>query len=123
VFIFGHGRATNHAVNLGNDDQWLEMKSFREAIGENVAVTVISTACFSGGWSVNPQLNITTSTRQAQRKQVNRGVPQRVLEDVVDQFMPPHSFNLWWRLNYRALKIIKQKRKPTMSLLEPFIKP
>jgi hypothetical protein len=53
IFIFGHRRASNHAVNIGNDDQWLEMDHFRER--------VVATACFSGGWSVNPTLNITTN--------------------------------------------------------------
>ena len=61
IFIFGHGKASNHAINLGSDEAWLEMDHFRAAIGDGVAVTVVTTACFSGGWSVNPTLNITTS--------------------------------------------------------------
>ena len=61
VFIFGHGHEETKGVNLGSDN-WLEIDAFRTAIGDDVAVTVVSTACFSGGWSVHPQLNVTTTT-------------------------------------------------------------
>lgn len=62
VFIFGHGHKTITGVNLGREDHWLEIDAFRTAIGNGVAITVVSTACFSGGWSVHPQLNVTTTT-------------------------------------------------------------
>jgi hypothetical protein len=51
VFIFGHGHKTTKGVNLGQEDHWLEIDAFRTAIGNDVIVTVISTACFSPGWS------------------------------------------------------------------------
>ena len=61
VFIFGHGHETTKGVNLGLQDHWLEIDAFRTAIGNDVVITVVSTACFSGGWSVHPQLNVTTT--------------------------------------------------------------
>ena len=36
------------------------MSAFDSAIGARVDVTLVNTACFSGGWSVNPQLNVTS---------------------------------------------------------------
>jgi len=62
VFIFGHGHETTKGINLGLEDHWLEIDAFRTAIGNDVVTTVVSTACFSGGWSVHPQLNVTTTT-------------------------------------------------------------
>ena len=62
VFIFGHGHKTTKGVCLGPKGHWLEIDDFRTAIGNGVDITVVSTACFSGGWSVHPQLNVTTTT-------------------------------------------------------------
>jgi hypothetical protein len=60
VFLFGHGHEATRGVHLG--DAKVTIPDFLEAIGEDVSVTVISTACFSGGWAVHPLLNITAST-------------------------------------------------------------
>ncbi|KAI4144478.1 MAG: hypothetical protein L6R39_004167, partial [Caloplaca ligustica] len=76
VLLFGHGEDVSYGVELGIkhpslterhliDFPLLHMETFREAIGANVAVTVLSTACFSGGWAVNPRLNTTTMTGAA----------------------------------------------------------
>lgn len=35
----------------------LAMDAFRDAVGNKVDVCGLSTACSSGGWDVNPQLN------------------------------------------------------------------
>ena len=35
----------------------LEMEDFHDAVGNNFDVCVLSTACFSSGWAVNPKLN------------------------------------------------------------------
>ena len=69
VFIFGHGDKIAKSVYMGGNDHWLSMDSFRQAIGEDVAVTVVNTACFSGGWSVNPQLNITSMTAAGPKRE------------------------------------------------------
>jgi hypothetical protein len=61
VFTFGHGHEITKGVNLGTEDHWLEIDAFQAAMGDDVGITVVSTACFSGGWSVQPQLNITTT--------------------------------------------------------------
>ncbi|KAL8733585.1 MAG: hypothetical protein Q9166_001993 [cf. Caloplaca sp. 2 TL-2023] len=67
VMLFGHGDPDSQGVELGilpsapePKFPLLEMDAFREAIGTNVNVTIFSTACYSGGWAVNPRLNTTT---------------------------------------------------------------
>ena len=68
VFLFGHGHYQTKGVFLGTSDAKVTIPDFVQAIGENVAVTVISTACFSGGWAVHPLLNITASTAAGPEK-------------------------------------------------------
>ncbi|KAN0079186.1 hypothetical protein V8E54_004400 [Elaphomyces granulatus] len=58
VFVFGHGQRFTHSVSIGS--LLLSMSAFDSAIGAGVDVTLVNTACFSGGWSVNPQLNVTS---------------------------------------------------------------
>jgi hypothetical protein len=58
VFVFGHGQRFIHSVSIGSP--LLSMSAFDSAIGARVDVTLVNTACFSGGWSVNPQLNVTS---------------------------------------------------------------
>jgi hypothetical protein len=48
VFLFGHGHESTHGVFLGTSDSKLTISDFLDAIGDNIAVTVVSTACFSG---------------------------------------------------------------------------
>ncbi|KAL8824329.1 MAG: hypothetical protein Q9191_005127 [Dirinaria sp. TL-2023a] len=67
VLMFGHGDALSHGVYLGLEQHGeetlyplLEMDKFKEAIGDGIAVTILSTACYSGGWAINPKLNTTT---------------------------------------------------------------
>jgi hypothetical protein len=68
VFLFGHGHQQTKGVFLGTSDAKVTIPDLVQAIGENVAVTVISTACFSGGWAVHPLLNITASTAAGPEK-------------------------------------------------------
>ncbi len=51
VFMFGHGKKEHFGIRLGN--QWFKQKEFQNEIVQNVPVTILSTACFSGGWSCN----------------------------------------------------------------------
>ena len=67
VLLFGHGDCTTKGVALGLAGllpnityPLLEMDDFRAAAGKNVRMTVLSTACYSGGWAINPSLNTTT---------------------------------------------------------------
>ncbi|KAL8981669.1 MAG: hypothetical protein Q9205_003613 [Flavoplaca limonia] len=51
VFIFGHGREKHFGVQLGT--QWLKHQEFQNELVHDVPTTILSTACFSGGWSCN----------------------------------------------------------------------
>ncbi|KAH6676817.1 hypothetical protein B0J14DRAFT_691181 [Halenospora varia] len=75
VMIFARGQHTTHGVYLGgNGDQFdiaevspqsvlVTPRDFSSVIGTNVQVTVFSEACYSGGWTVQPDvLNITAMT-------------------------------------------------------------
>lgn len=66
VLLFGHGNSVTKGIYLGlqepevnNTPPLLQMDALREAVGLNVQVTVLSTACYSGGWAINPRLNTT----------------------------------------------------------------
>ena len=67
VMIFSHGNARTKGVYLGLqldtglvDCSLMSMDTFRTAIGCQVRVALLGTACFSGAWAVNPSLNTTT---------------------------------------------------------------
>ena len=67
VMIFGHGNARTKGVYLGLqldaglvDCSLMSIDNFRTAIGCQVRVALLSTACFSGAWAISPSLNTTT---------------------------------------------------------------
>ncbi|KAL5435999.1 hypothetical protein PMIN07_003888 [Paraphaeosphaeria minitans] len=67
VCIFGHGScADEHGIFLGDyrkqprEDRILHMEEFLSAIPANLNVSLFTNACFSGGWSFNKNMNITT---------------------------------------------------------------
>ncbi len=68
VLIFGHGEEDTHNVYMPGDDlaaletPALTMEDFAKAIGTGVAVTTLMTSCYSGGWTVRANLNITAMT-------------------------------------------------------------
>ncbi|KAL9013486.1 MAG: hypothetical protein Q9173_001820 [Seirophora scorigena] len=56
VLLFGHGHAESQGIEIGT--QLLKQKEFAATFaGLNVPVTILSTACFSGGWSCNNTFN------------------------------------------------------------------
>ncbi|OBT74065.1 hypothetical protein VF21_07811 [Pseudogymnoascus sp. 05NY08] len=72
ILIFGHGIKRTHAIAVGGDDPTdpdkITIDLFKRAIGSNLpkaGLCLLTTACYSGGWSINPNLNITTMTAQA----------------------------------------------------------
>ena len=64
IMMFGHGHASTKGVHIGlgarNIVQTSAMKA--EIKNLNVKVTLLSTACYSGGWTCHPDLNISTMT-------------------------------------------------------------
>ena len=64
IFLFGHGDRNNHGIVLGRGDRSaLKIAEFKSATKTlKTSVTLITTSCYSGGWTCNPQLNLSTMT-------------------------------------------------------------
>lgn len=62
ILVFGHGDLTTYGITLGTGAlNKLKISNLRSAIGgDDLAVTLLTTSCSSGGWSISPELNITT---------------------------------------------------------------
>jgi len=60
LLLFGHGDYRTYGVVLG--ESILRIDDVRSVVGDDIGLTIISTACFSGGWSASTSLNATTST-------------------------------------------------------------
>jgi hypothetical protein len=58
VFLFGHGEEFSHVVCI--EDSELTIEEFQGARADGGDTTIVSTACYSGGWAVTPLLNTTT---------------------------------------------------------------
>ena len=72
ILIFGHGNESTHAIAVGgkslNNPDEITIDKFKRAIGSRVpdaGLCLLTTACYSGGWCINPNLNITTMAAQA----------------------------------------------------------
>ena len=61
LLLFGHGDKDICGVELG-EESVLRIDDVRSVVGDDIGLTVISTACFSGGWSASTFLNAATST-------------------------------------------------------------
>ncbi|XPT04298.1 hypothetical protein M3J09_013378 [Ascochyta lentis] len=71
VLTMSHGDEETHAVNLGERDvpgDWFTVEDFRNAVALGVSrgaaatdlkITYVSTACYSGGWTVMTDINLT----------------------------------------------------------------
>lgn len=64
ILFFGHGDHHNHGIVLGEGGREAlkigEFKSATKAL--NTKTTLITTSCYSGGWTCNPRLNLSTMT-------------------------------------------------------------
>lgn len=62
ILVFGHGDSTTYGITLGTGAvNKLKISNLRSAIGgDGLAVTLLATLCYSGGWSISPELNMTT---------------------------------------------------------------
>jgi hypothetical protein len=61
VFILAHGN-TEHKILIGEDSDtplWLDVREFRDKVGDDVDLTIICTSCYGGGWLVFPSLTAT----------------------------------------------------------------
>lgn len=70
ILLFGHGHYTTHGIWLGGSQATenpmanvLKLDQLKEAIQDTVTkVTLLTTHCFSGGWTCNPVVNISAMT-------------------------------------------------------------
>lgn len=62
ILVFGHGDSTTYGITLGTGAvNKLKISNLRSTIGgDGLAVTFLATSCYSGGWSISPELNMTT---------------------------------------------------------------
>lgn len=71
ILVFGHGDEHNYGITIGTGAvAKLKISNIRSAISNyKVQVTFLSTSCFSGGWSISPDLNISTFTAAGRNTQ------------------------------------------------------
>ena len=63
ILLLGHGDISNHGIELGTGRATLKVNEFKSATKQfNIGITMTTTSCYSGGWTCNPQLNISTMT-------------------------------------------------------------
>lgn len=68
LLIFGHGDSRTYGVTLGTGAvSKLKISNLRSAIGgDDLADTLLSTSCYSGGWSISPDFNMAAASPDAQ---------------------------------------------------------
>lgn len=60
LFFFAHGVATyNILLNAEDSDRGLTIPQLQQAINPEVSVTIVTNACYSGGWTITPHLSTT----------------------------------------------------------------
>ena len=64
ILFFGHGDVQNHGIILGLGHRpTLKIQEFKSATKAfQVSITMVTTSCYSGGWTCHPELNISTMT-------------------------------------------------------------
>ncbi|KAI4191060.1 MAG: hypothetical protein L6R41_000375 [Letrouitia leprolyta] len=96
VFMFGHGSKDNGGVELGTN--FLKQAMFSEAIaGIDVPLTLISTACYSGGWSCNLENRKDNRHYNKSGVQFNKGTMMAAGKN-----QPSRSWNYTTTLRLRA---------------------
>lgn len=70
ILMLGHRDPNNHGIELGTGGRaTLKINEFRQATRAfKIGITMITTSCFSGGWTCNPQLNLSTMTAAGEKK-------------------------------------------------------
>lgn len=63
ILMFGHGNHDTHGIHIGAESPFEDIKDtlktidFQGLTGREVNVTLLTTSCYSGGWSINPNIN------------------------------------------------------------------
>lgn len=72
ILMFGHGDRGNKGIWIGAGGSLtnvLQIKHFASALGKlQPKITLLTTHCYSGGWSCSPNLNITTMAAAAEHR-------------------------------------------------------
>ncbi|KAJ9191770.1 hypothetical protein DTO166G4_7156 [Paecilomyces variotii] len=76
LLVFCHG-LINHQLLLddGNHNKGLSIVRLKAAIEPGCRVTLVTTACYSGGWAIHPDLNHTTLTAAGLENTSNAWLP------------------------------------------------
>ncbi|KAI4193030.1 MAG: hypothetical protein LQ350_008494, partial [Teloschistes chrysophthalmus] len=77
VLIFGHGDLAKNGIEIGVQSQntlrlMKMIKDLESYLDSDARITILSTACFSGGWFVIPDLRPIASTIMAAAKDTSR---------------------------------------------------
>src|SRR6266699_2519497 len=60
LFFFAHGNGSYEILlNAEDSHSSLTITQLRQALNPEVQVTIVTNACYSGGWTVTPNLNTT----------------------------------------------------------------
>jgi hypothetical protein len=68
LLVFGHGDAKSYGVTIGSNSNTefnevlaprLKINRLKVAIGKKTKCTLLMTSCYSGGWAMQPDLNLT----------------------------------------------------------------
>lgn len=63
LLIFCHGLPNHHfLLDDENRENNLSMRTLKDVLAPGTRTTLVTTGCYSGGWAVTPDLNITAST-------------------------------------------------------------
>jgi hypothetical protein len=68
LLVFGHGDYGSYGVTIGSHSNIefretlvlrLQVNHPKVAVGKKAKCTLLTTSCYSGGWTMNPDLNLT----------------------------------------------------------------
>jgi hypothetical protein len=67
AFVFGHGTPDlgvylDYSRQINDDAAIVRFDAINSAVADDVPITIVTTACFSGGWTIQPQNNRTLLT-------------------------------------------------------------
>ena len=71
LLVFGHGDSDSYGVTIGSSSNTefkemtapqLRINRLKAAVGKKTKCTLLMTSCYSGGWTMRPDLNLTIIT-------------------------------------------------------------
>ena len=75
LLIFCHGLPNHHlCLDDGNRSKGLSILSLKGVLEPGALITLVTTACYSGGWATTPDLNTTTITAAGASRNLEEGL-------------------------------------------------